>query len=151
MLRQRIESFLEQEERINELVPLNEEIDFEGLAQYIKTDLFDDVQKYLRANWRERENAKGTIVSKVVAYAQANSSMSCSRAVTLTEKVMAMLYHYYKSKISIVESNSLLSIDRSVQLMQMGRIDQVERKWKSASFHEIRDIVDTFSNYRPDS
>lgn len=171
MLRHRIESFLEQEERINELVPLNEEIDFKGLAQYIKTDLFDDVQKYLRANWRERENAKGTIVSKAVAYAQANSSMSRSRAVTLTEKVMAMLYHYYKSKLimdleivkaeiqdhventvkrytekqieeaskntteiiskidelkSVVESNGLLSIDRSVQLMQMGRIDQVE-------------------------
>lgn len=174
ILRERFEVFVEEQRKINERSLRDEEIDFEGLANYLRRDLFDEVDKYLTANWRTREPIKASIIRKAVAYAQANTPISRKRAVEFTETAIGLIYYYKRSKLSddlklitaemqecvvdtvetavgnqtrelkkfgaetrdelknAIVQNNLLSIDRNVELLQLGQIEQVVMNIQSA-------------------
>lgn len=174
ILRDRFEVFIEEQRKINERSLRDEEIDFEGLANYLRRDLFDEVDKYLTANWRTRESIKASIIRKAVSYAQANTTISNKRAVEFTETAIGLIYYYKRSKLSddlklitaemqecvvdtveaavenqtrelkkfgaetrdelkkAIVQNNLLSIDRNVELLQLGQIEQVEMNIQSA-------------------
>lgn len=169
---ERLKLFLEGQTRINELCSLEEEIDFEGLAGYIRSDLMNDVQEYLTGNWRERRKAHTSIINKVVIYSQANTSVSRRRAIEFTETAIEVIRFYLRSKLDedlkllareieetvdssiechsvqqtkelkqfgikqkeqivqelkeVIENNNPMSIDKNIQLMQIGNIDQIE-------------------------
>ena len=59
---------------------LDEEIDFEGLAEYIRYNLMDDVQNRLFGTKKERGIARQAIADKAAYYAQAKTGLSIERA-----------------------------------------------------------------------
>ena len=112
ILRERFEVFVEEQRKINERSLRDEEIDFEGLANYLRRDLFDEVDKYLTANWRTREPIKASIIRKAVAYAQANTPISRKRAVEFTETAIGL-------KLSILVDTFCSKISCPMQLAPM--------------------------------
>ena len=149
LLRDKLEVYLEEQIKINELCLRNEEIDFDGLANYIRKDLFDDIDKYLVANWRKRDSIKAAIVSKAVSYAQANTSMSRKHAVEFTEAAMNLLYHYKRSKIDkdlqLITAEIQECIEETVERNAEKQIDNLAR----VSVEMTRELANTINSNNP--
>lgn len=149
LLRDKLEVYLEEQRKINELCLRNEEIDFDGLANYIRKDLFDDIDKYLAANWRKRDSIKAAIVSKAVSYAQANTSMSRKHAVEFTEAAMNLLYHYKRSKIDedlqLITAEIQECIEETVERNAEKQIDNRAR----VSIEMTRELANTINSNNP--
>lgn len=79
-IRKQLEQFIKRQEQINISCSCEEELDFVGLADYIRTNLLKDVQVLLFGEQKERVARQETVISKAVVYAQAQTKLSRERA-----------------------------------------------------------------------
>lgn len=93
-------SYLERQNKLNYFCTLDEEIDFGGLAQYIQSDLSDDMALRLFGNDNERTQAHRKIIEKAKEYASAHTNLSERRAVKLVSDTMNILRDHYRKGIS---------------------------------------------------
>lgn len=97
--KEKLSEYLTRQKKYNFDCSLEEEIDFEGLAEYIHNDLMDDVKIRLFGKKRERGVARETIADKAVAYAQAKTKLSRDRAKHLAVTAVDILSGFFRSKI----------------------------------------------------
>lgn len=97
-IKHKLDDFIERQSKYNFSCTAEEEIDFEGLCSYIRNNLLEDVKLRLTGNRKERGAARTCIISKAVAYSQAQTSLSRKRAIKLTEMAIDILYSFYKRK-----------------------------------------------------
>lgn len=95
-IRNRLDSFIDRKLDENYNCSLEEELDFGGLVEYISGSFLDDMEKRLFGNLRERRSAHKNIVSKAVAYAQADKALSRKRATRLISDAMCILHNFYR-------------------------------------------------------
>lgn len=98
ILQEKLENFIIRQKKYNYQCTLQEELDFAGLAEYIRTDLIEDIQLRLFGNNKERGHARNNIINKATYYAQAHTSLSRKRAIDLTETACKILQEFYKRK-----------------------------------------------------
>ena len=96
--RERITDFIERQAKYNFSCYVEEEIDFDALAEYMQGDLIDDLRLRLRGTTAERAAAYITITSKVKNFAKARTKMGEKRALALVNKAIKILRAYYRSK-----------------------------------------------------
>lgn len=89
--------YLTRQEKYNIDCTLEEEIDFEGLAAYIRGSLMDDVQLRLFGTRQERGIARQTIADKAANYAHAETKLSEDRAKHLATTAVEMLRYFYRN------------------------------------------------------
>jgi len=99
-VRDRLKDYIIRQQKINWSCTREEEIDFGGLAEYIQTNLLDDVHTRMFGNRKERSIARKSIISKAVFYSQAHTSLSRQRAIRMTEAAIDILHEFYRSKIN---------------------------------------------------
>ena len=99
-IRKLLEQFIERQEQINISCTREEEIDFEGLAIYIRTNLLEDVQVLLFGGQKERAIRQETVISKAVAYAQAETKLSRERTKRMIENTISILRTFYRAQMS---------------------------------------------------
>ena len=78
--RAKLTDYLARQQKYNFNCSLEEEIDFEGLAEYIRSNLMDDVKNRLFGTRKERGIARQAIADKAAYYAQAKTGLSKERA-----------------------------------------------------------------------
>lgn len=148
IIRERLKKFLEGQSRINDLSSLEEEIDFEGLADYIRRDLIDDVQLYLFGNWRERDRAKTSILNKAVTYSQAHTSVSRRRAIEFTETAIELLRYYYRSVISrdlkLIATEIEDTVEDSVERLSAKQTEELKSFVAEQAEQVVRELTDVF-------
>lgn len=92
-----LEQFIEEQRDINEVSAFTEEIDFEGLANYIMSDLLYDVEKYLFGKryykWKERE----------VIFNKANCYGNPEKIKTVLEGALDILQEYYRKNEEYID------------------------------------------------
>lgn len=82
LLKSSLKEYIESQRKYNELVSLGEEIDFQGLAEYIENNLMSDVDTWLYGkSTKERASARSTIIAKATCAANADSDEAKSRAI----------------------------------------------------------------------
>lgn len=96
--RKKLDEFLQRQDKLNFNCTREEEIDFEGLADYIRRDLIDDVKDRLFGDKSARGIAHKSIVRKAVYYAQSNTRISKQRATTIVNTALNILREFYESK-----------------------------------------------------
>ena len=96
----RLEEFVRRQANYNFTCSKSEEIDFGAVADYICKDLIADMRTRLRGTKEERAAAHVTILSKVKAYAQANTKLGEKRAVEMVSKAVDILRSYYRKRIN---------------------------------------------------
>ena len=96
--RDRLLSYLTQQNSLNFSVSLEEEIDFGGLAEYITEELIDDVKKRFWGNRKERGQARERILQKACSYASANTSLSRERTIKIVGTSVDVLRKFYRNK-----------------------------------------------------
>lgn len=133
-IRTRLKSFLERQARINEVCSRDEEIDFEGLANYIQDSMIEDVQDRLFGDKETRARARTAIRGKAVAYSRANTRLSAQRAIQMAETSIDILKEFYRGKTNrdlrfitaeIEDTVSAVTDEQTETLLN--RIDQAER------------------------
>lgn len=97
--KEKLSEYLTRQEKYNFDCSLEEEIDFEGLAEYIHNDLMDDVKIRLFGKTRERGVARETIADKAAYYAHAKTKLSSERAKHLAITAVDILRDFFRSKI----------------------------------------------------
>lgn len=98
-VRERLEGFIQREGKYNYLCT-TEEVDFEALTDYLKSDLIADVRVRLCGTSAERSAAHRDIMSKVRAFARAKTKVGEKRAMDMVTKAMSILRAYYRSRIN---------------------------------------------------
>ena len=99
-IRDRLINYVERRQKENWSCTREEELDFGGLAEYIQTNLLEDVQARLFGNREERGAARMSIMDKAVSYSQAHTALSRQRAIWMTETAIDVLRGFYKRKIN---------------------------------------------------
>ena len=157
-IRRRLNGFLDRQHRYNLNCSLEEEIDFQGIAEYIRGDLLEDVKRRLFGNVVERRLARQSIMDKATHYAQAKTRIAGDRARRLVSVSIDILRSFYRKKVNRelkfiaaeiedtvidemtvqhqslekkIEESSVLSIDRNISLIQAGNTDLVEHNFST--------------------
>lgn len=99
-VKEHIELFLSRHQSLNFHVSLDEEIDFAGLADYIQTNLVDDVKERCFGNKHERTAARQRIMTKAVTYASAHTNLSANRTMKIAGEAVDILAHFFRSRVN---------------------------------------------------
>lgn len=98
-IREKLEAYLSVELQKNWFCTQEEEIDFEGLANYIRTDLINDVEIRLFGEKEQRAQAREEILRKAAEYAHAHTSLSRERAISIVSNALNVLREFYRTKV----------------------------------------------------
>ena len=155
-VRDRITAFIEEKRKENFYCTVEEEIDFGGLADYLRTDLLEDVKLKFFGTRKERQVAYEHIMKMTAHYAQSKTRLSRQRAQRIVTQALELLTDYYRSKTNKelrfltgevedtleekhqesmkalhqlstdIAESALLSVDNNLHLAKSGRIDLVQ-------------------------
>lgn len=93
--------YIERQRKYNEVCAFAEEIDFQGLMEYIDQNLLDDVSTRLFAPKKEdRGQARERVITAAVAYSKANTSQAKTRVVKCISNCLDIICGFYASGIS---------------------------------------------------
>lgn len=108
-IREALDAFIEREAKVNDLCDIAEEIDFEGVCEYVQSDEFreDIKRRLLSGNKKERGVARETIEKKAYAYAGAHTDMARKRVSRFVSLATDILRSFYEKEIG---KGDLLSI-----------------------------------------
>lgn len=98
-IKNKLEDYLSRKLKENRFCSREEEIDFEGLAEYIRQDLIEDIETRLFGNEEERNYARLQILSKSTAYSQAHTKLAKDRVQRMVTSLMDLLTDFYREKI----------------------------------------------------
>lgn len=98
-IKEKLEIYLSKKLKDNWFCTREEEIDFEGLANYIRGDLLADVEIRLFGEKQERELARKRILEKAAIYASANTKLSTARAQHMANDVVEMLKNFWRAQV----------------------------------------------------
>ena len=99
-IKEKLEKYLSKELDKNFHVSHEEEIDFEGLANYIRGDLLEDVETCLFGQTQERKFAREKILEKAAMYAKGNTEISTTRAQKMVSDVIEILKKFCHKQVS---------------------------------------------------
>ena len=100
-VRDRISSFIESEYAKNISVNREEELDAQGLFEYLQSGFIEEVkERLIESNAKRRGEMHDLIMHKAADYAKANTRLSEQRAKRITSDAMNILREYYKRKVN---------------------------------------------------
>lgn len=95
----RLEQYLDRQQKLNCVCTVDEEIDFQALAEYIRSELIEDAELRFFGSTDERRTARDTILSKTKQYARANTSLAGSRAVKMVDTSLNILRVFFRKNV----------------------------------------------------
>ena len=136
----RLDDFLKRQQKLNFNCTREEEVDFERLSNYIRSDMIEDVKDRFFGDKSTRKNAYNNIMSKSIQYAQSKTTMSEVRAKKMVTTSINILKKFYETKANRELSYYAARIEDTV-------IDEmtVLHSQLSQKFDQIATKVDTIS------
>ncbi len=96
----RLSDYLNRQRKLNEQIPIEEEIDFGGLEEYILNDLMEDIKKRFWGTTIERGLAHSTIINKVSTFAVTHTKLSEKRARKIVSTAVDILANHFRKKVN---------------------------------------------------
>lgn len=131
-INEKLESYLSRKLSDHWFCTQEEEIDFEGLANYIREDLMDDIKIRLFGEEQEREFARKKILEKAVIYANAKTNLSMARAQKMVNDVMEMLKKFWRTQVP-----------RELQMMSGEIVDDINRNVTKQTQQVVNEIINS--------
>lgn len=144
-----LSNYIESQRSYNEICALAEEIDFQGLVEYIKQDLLDSVNVRLFAPQKgDRQQARERIVSAAITYSKANTSQAKCRVAKCIYDCLDMIRGFYAFDISkkeyLLASEIVDAVGKDTQEMVkkleetvVSRLDNLESNLTNGSLFSI--------------
>ena len=103
-LKAALQSYIEKEQKYNEVCSLAEECDFQGLMEYITGNMMDDLRsRFFSLNKSKRKRAHKDIVSKAVAYSKADTDEAKRRVDKIVSISLEIIRCFYEKKIAYAD------------------------------------------------
>lgn len=101
-IRAALSEYVERQRKYNLLCSLAEEIDFQGLIEYISDNLLDVVNvRLFDPNKKKRVQARDEAISAAIAYSEASTEQAKYRISTCISICLDIIRNFYKTGISI--------------------------------------------------
>ena len=142
----RLKAFILRQKKINWNCTREEEIDFGGLIEYIRTNFLEDVQMRLFGNKKERGIARNTIINSAISYSQTHTTLSRERAIWITEKAIDILHEFYKGKVNRELKFIAAQIEETVAEVTAEQTKDIIQAVKSNEEHVIGTLSDKLDN-----
>lgn len=169
-----LSKYIERHQKYNEVCTLAEEIDFQGLVEYIQRNLLNSVSNRLFApSKKERGQARESIIAAAITYSKAGTVQARQNVVRCISDCLDIICGFYSlkipryayilasetvdaieertqeivdsskeeilSKVDSIEDNlkngSLFSINKAIQLTEMGNFPEIESGFKKVLDH----------------
>lgn len=115
-LKESLSRFIEQQQGYNELCSLAEEIDFQGLVDYIQDKMLNKAKEAIReVDSADREKAIKQIVDSAVSFSNAQSTEAKQRVERIITTCFNVIRAFYSDKIHIQD---YLLADKAVDAVQ---------------------------------
>lgn len=99
-LKTALSNYIERHRKYNEICTLAEEIDFQGLVEYLEQDLFSCVSNRLfEPSKKSRGQARDNIVAAAIAYSKANTDIARHRVAKCIYDCLDIISSFYASDI----------------------------------------------------
>lgn len=144
-----LSDYIERQRKYNEVSDLAEEMDFEGMVEYIRQNFLDEVNRWLFALSKEdRGQARSSIIAAAVACSKANTDQAMHRVAKCISDCLSIIQGFYTSSISkkdylfaakivdAVEANTQRRADESTQAI-ISRIDDMESNLANGSLFSV--------------
>ena len=96
-LRNALTSYIKRQRKYNEMCTMAEEIDFQGLVEYIQNNLLEQAGvRIFEPNRKKRGEARQKIVDAAVAYSKANTFKAKKRVETCISICLDIIRRFYK-------------------------------------------------------
>ncbi|GAA6490755.1 MULTISPECIES: HD domain-containing protein [Eubacteriales] len=116
-IEKKLREYCSKQRRIHELSSLVDEIDFEGISEYLMTTLLEKVEKYLFGKKDERDVAYNTIINKVEEFEIKKSG----KAVLFVKGSLNIIYNFYRNNID----KSVLLIAGEIEDTILDRMEEM--------------------------
>lgn len=94
-------NYIARQQKYNEICTLAEEIDFQGLVEYIDQNLLDAVNNRLFApNRKNRGQARSSIITAAITYSKAETNQAKQRVTKCISTCLDIIREFYVSGIS---------------------------------------------------
>ena len=132
-LRELLISYIERQRKYNDVCSFAEEIDFQGLIEYIRDNLLDDVVKRISCvKPEDRQLARQTIVDSAVAFSKANTLEARLRVGKTISICLDIIKDFYKKKIDahyyILASEVVDAVNENTQTIASRSTDYLAEK-----------------------
>lgn len=116
-----IRNYIKLQANINEMCSLAEEIDFKGIAEYLSTDLLEDVKIYLFSEKADREKIGNTILERAYECSQSKAEIQKKRVEKIVNDALKILRAFYRNQIDnrelfLISAEIVDSLDKSINL-----------------------------------
>lgn len=97
-IRSELHQYIENQRKYNEMCSLAEEIDFEGIIEYLQGNFMDDIRNRLFGKREERGLARETIINKAVGYSSATTDEAKKKTAKFVANAVDILRSYYRNQ-----------------------------------------------------
>lgn len=143
----RLKDYIEKQSTINEMCTMAEEIDFQGLAEYMSSELLFDVKVCLFGQKPDREAMKETIVSKACSYSKTNKKGQKDKVKRIIEGSLDILRNFYRAQIDetdlFMSAETIDTIVNELKEDAANREKNIERKIRETEQNIIHEVGKT--------
>ncbi len=137
-----IKEYIDKKKTFLENSSLEEEFDFEGLLNVIKSTLIEEIKKYVAASGKERERLKGHIINKSIEKAQARNSISKQKVKTIILDIIEIVYSFYREYYTNIGALLLTGeIEDTVIDSKVEIIENVDKNIEK-TIREVKNVED---------
>lgn len=146
-LKSALKNYIEQQKRYNELCSLAEEIDFQGLMEYIYQNLMDAVEtRMFNPNKKERGRARDDIMRAAIAYSKVDTDQARHRVYKCIDSCLDIIRVFYISGISkkefLIASEIVDAVAEEVQASTGITVDAIDTAVSDLS-NQIKSAADS--------
>lgn len=148
-LKSALMNYIARQQKYNEICTLAEEIDFQGLVEYIDQNLLDAVNNRLFApNRKNRGQARTSIITAAITYSKAETNQAKQRVTKCISTCLDIIRGFYVSGISkkdyflasevvdAVREDTQETVEESTQAI-LSRLNSMERSLANGSLFSI--------------
>ncbi len=114
-----------------------EEVDFGGLVEYIRTKFLEDSTAAIWGNGPSRDEARSRISQSARNYATANTRFSDDRAQEFVEGAFSVIYNFYREKLG----NDILFVSGEI-------IDSITKTIEESHIKQTEELSNAISNLK---
>ena len=142
--------YIEKQREYNNMCSLAEEIDFQGLIEYIDNNLLTDVSsRVFSTKKEERTRARYNIIEKAISYSDANKDEARKKIARIVSNTLDIIREFYKNKISMKEyimaAEIVDAVTEEINNVQKNVINVI-----SDSVYNIQNKIDAKSEFSLD-
>lgn len=126
----KIQQFIEQKEKYNNICSLAEEIDFQGFVEFISETHIDELRSCILGTQEERQSARKSIINGAISYSQAKTPQARYRVQKLASSIIEIVKSFYKKKAN-----------KELLLVAVEIVDEIDEKIQESNIEQTQIIV----------